>query len=68
MPIATIITLLAQYGLPVVQQIVAWYESGKTTVSSADLATLVTLSQYSSAASLAAAGIAIVDGPTIRLL
>lgn len=66
MPIATIITLLAQYGLPVVQQIVTWYESGKTTVSSADLATLATLSQYTSAASLTAAGISIVDGKVVK--
>jgi hypothetical protein len=65
MPIATVIQLIATYGIPVVQQIVTWYESGKTTVSSADLATLATLSQYRSADALAAAGLKIVDGKAV---
>ena len=59
MPIVQVIALLAQYGpaiLPLIQQAVAWAESGKTTVTSADLDLLVKLGQKSSADYLAAAG------------
>jgi len=59
MTIVSIIALLAQYGpqiLPLAQQLVAWAESGKTTVTSADLDLLVKLGKWTSADSLAAAG------------
>lgn len=59
MPIATIIGLITTYGpdiLPVVQQIIAWIESGKTTVSAADIETLVAFGAKNSAAYLQAAG------------
>ena len=59
MPIATIIALVTTYGpdvLPVVQQIIAWIESGKTTISSADIAVLVAFGSKKSADYLTAAG------------
>jgi hypothetical protein len=59
MPIATIISLLTTYGpdvLPVIQQIATWIESGKTTVSAADISTLVAFGAKNSAAYLTAAG------------
>ena len=65
MPIAVVAQLLAQFGLPLAQQIFAWVQAGKTTVTAEDFATLVTLSQYRSADSLAAAGIKIVDGKAV---
>lgn len=57
--------LLLQYGLPLTQQIMTWVQSGKTTVTPEDFQVLVTLSQYRSADSLAAAGIKIVDGKVV---
>ena len=59
MPIATILSLLATYGpdvLPVIQQIAAWIEGGKTTVTSADIAVLVAYGSKKSSDCLAAAG------------
>ena len=66
MPIVTVIAMLAQYGpaiLPLVQQVVAWTEGGKTTVTSADINLLVELGRKSSADYLAAAGGAPVAAP-----
>lgn len=59
MPIATIIALVTTYGpdvLPVIQQIVAWIEGGKTTITSADIAQLVAFGSRKSSDYLAAAG------------
>lgn len=56
MPAATIALLVAQYGLPFVQQIVAWVETPNKTVTSADLQILAGLASKSSADYLAAAG------------
>ncbi len=62
MPIAAVLALITQAGpaivsvLPLIQQLVAWTEGGKTTVTSADIATLVALGQKSSAQYLAEAG------------
>jgi len=59
MTILAAIAAVAQYGpsvLPVIQQLVAWAEAGKTTVTSADLDLLVKLGSKSSADYLAAAG------------
>jgi hypothetical protein len=65
MPLATVITLLAQYGLPLTQQIFTWVNSGKTTVTSEDWEQLVKLGQYRSTDALTAAGIKIVDGKVV---
>ena len=59
MPIATILACVVQYGpsvLPVIQELVALIEGGKTSVTSADIATLVALGKKSSSDYLAAAG------------
>lgn len=59
MPIATILTLIGQYGptiIPMVQQLVAWAEGGKTAVTSADLDVLNKLCTKSAADYLASAG------------
>ena len=65
MPIALVVQLLTQFGLPLTQQIFAWVQSGKTTVTPEDFATLVQLGQYRSSDALAAAGIKIVDGKVV---
>ncbi len=62
---AVIAQLLAQFGIPLTQQIYTWIHEGKTVVTDADWALLTTLSQYRSADSLAAAGIKIVDGKVV---
>lgn len=67
MPIATVVALLAQYGLPLTQQIFEWVKAGKTDVTPADFALLVTLGQYRSADALTAAGIKIVDGKVVPI-
>ena len=59
--------LLAQFGLPLTQQIYTWIHEGKTTVTDADWAVLSALAQYRSADSLKAAGIAIVDGKVVPI-
>jgi hypothetical protein len=59
MTTAAIISLVLQYGpniIPLVQQLVAWAEGGKTTLTSEDLALLVKLGNTPSSAYLAAAG------------
>lgn len=60
-----IASLLVQFGLPLTQQIYTWIKDGKQTVTTEDWALLITLSQYRSADSLAAAGIRIVDGKVV---
>ncbi len=65
MPIATVIALIAQVGLPLAQQLIAMWEGGKTTVSAADIQVLIDYGKHTSAASLAAAGIKIVDGKVV---
>lgn len=62
---AIIAQLLVQFGLPLTQQIYTWIKDGKQTVTTEDWALLITLSQYRSADSLAAAGIKIVDGKVV---
>jgi ATP-dependent exoDNAse (exonuclease V) beta subunit len=59
MPIATIIALVTTYGpdvLPVIQQIAAWLEGGKTAVTAADIAVLVSYGKKTSSDYLSAAG------------
>jgi hypothetical protein len=66
---AAIIALVAQYGpavIPIIQQLVAWVEGNKATVTAAELQQLVALGQYNSAQSLAAKGIAIVNGQVVH--
>lgn len=65
MPVAVVVQLLAQFGLPLTQQIFAWVQSGKTTVTPEDFDVLVKLAQYRSADALAAAGIKIADGKVV---
>lgn len=65
MPPLIIAQLLAQYGLPLVQQIFVWVKEGKTTVTPEDFEVLAALSRYRSADALAAAGIKIVDGKVV---
>ena len=67
MPLSTVIALLAQYGIPLTQQIFTWVNSGKTTVTAEDWEQLVKLGQYRSNDALAAAGIKIVDGKVVPL-
>ena len=64
MPAAVIAQLLAQYGIPLVQQLVAWHAEGKA-VTADDFATLVKLGQYRSSDALAAAGIKLVEGKVV---
>lgn len=66
MSAAVVAQLLAQFGLPLTQQIYIWVKEGKTEVTEADWAVLTALSQYRSADALAAAGIKIVDGQVVR--
>ncbi len=65
MPPLVIAQLIVEYGIPLTQQIVAWVNSGKTTVSDEDFSALVKLSQYRSTDALTAAGIKIVDGKVV---
>jgi len=57
--------IIAQYGLPLAQQIYLWIKENKATVTDEDWAVLDALSKYRSADSLAAAGIKIVDGKVV---
>lgn len=59
---ALIAQLLAQFGIPLTQQIYVWIKEGKTAVTDDDWAILQALATYRSADALAAAGINIVDG------
>ena len=64
---SVIASLLAQFGLPLTQQIYMWIKENKTEVTDADWAVLTTLSQYRSADSLKAAGIQIVNGQVVPI-
>ena len=68
MPLATIVELLLKYGLPLTGQIMAWVKAGQTEATPEMWATIETLSNYRSADSLAAAGIAIVDGKVVPIV
>lgn len=65
MPIATVIALISQVGLPLAQQLISMWESGKSTVSAADLQVLIDYGKQTSADSLKAAGIKIVNGAVV---
>lgn len=67
MPVAVVVQLLAQFGLPLTQQIFSWVQSGKTTVTADDFDVLVKLAAYRSSDSLAAAGLKIVDGKPVPI-
>lgn len=65
---AAIITLVATYGpqiLPLIQQITAWAEGGKTALTAAEIQQLIDFGKKSSADYLKEAGIAIVDGKVV---
>ncbi len=64
---AIIAQLLAQFGVPLTQQIFAWIQAGKATVTPDDFALLIKLGQYRSTDALTAAGIAIVDGKVVPI-
>jgi hypothetical protein len=57
--------LLAQFGLPLTQQIYTWVKENKTEVTDADWATLTALANYRSADALKATGIQIVEGKVV---
>lgn len=70
MEVAQVLSLVATYGpgvIPVVQKLVSWVEGNKVTVSSAELAELAALGQYTSTQSLANLGIQIVNGQVVPL-
>lgn len=56
MQLAVLLPIIAQYGLPVAQQIVTWIESGKTDVTAADLQLLADLGKKKASEYLADAG------------
>lgn len=64
---AIIAQLLAQFGLPLTQQIFTWIKEAKTDVTPADFDQLMKLAQYRSADSLAAAGLKIEGGKAVPL-
>lgn len=59
--------LVAQYGLPLAQQLFTMYQNGNQPVTQADFDALTKLSQYRSSDALAAAGINIVDGKVVPI-
>ncbi len=59
--------LVAQYGLPLAQQLFTMYQAGNKPVSPDDFEALIKLGQYRSADSLTAAGLKIVDGKVVPL-
>jgi hypothetical protein len=59
--------IIAGYGLPLAQQLYSLFHSGNQPVTQADFDALIKLGQYRSADSLAAAGIAIVDGKVVPI-
>lgn len=65
MPPIVIAQLLIQYGIPLTQQLVAMHAENKSVVTPDDFAALISLAQYRSADSLAAAGLKIVDGKAV---
>ena len=65
---ALIATLLAEFGLPLVQQLATLYRAGKNTeVTPEQFDVLMTLAAYRSSDALTAAGIKIIDGRVVRL-
>ncbi len=62
-----IASLLVQYGLPLTQQLFALHASGQKEVTQADFDALIKLSNYTSADSLAAVGLKLVDGKVVPL-
>ncbi len=66
MDFALAVKLLAEFGIPLTQQIIAWTHEGKTSMTPEDMAILAKLGQYRSSDALAAAGIAIVDGKVVN--
>lgn len=67
MPPLLIAQIIAQYGIPLAQQLYTWHKEGKVEVTDADWATLSALGSYRSADALAAAGIKIVDGKVVSV-
>lgn len=67
MSAAIIAQLLAQYGLPLTQQIYLWVKENKTVVTPEDWALLETLAKYRSRDALAAAGIKIENGVVVKV-
>jgi len=67
MSAVVIAQLLAQFGLPLTQQIYQWVKEGKTEVTDSDWSLLTTLAQYRSSDSLAAAGIKIENGVMVKI-
>ena len=59
--------LLVQYGLPLTQQLFALHASEKKEVTQEDFDALIKLSNYTSADSLAAVGLKLVDGKVVPL-
>lgn len=59
--------LIANVGLPLAQQLVALYHSGNAPVGAEQWAELVKLGQYTSADSLAKAGVKIVDDKVVPI-
>lgn len=59
--------LLVQFGLPLTQQLFSLHASGKTEVTQEDFDALIKLSNYSSADSLAAAGLKLENGRVVPL-
>ena len=65
---ATIAQLLVQFGLPLTQQLYTLFKTqGNAPITDQQWADLLTLSQYRSTDSLAAAGIKIVDGKVVNI-
>ena len=67
MPIAVLAPLLAQYGLPLVQQVFALYNRPEGNVTQAEFDALVKLAAYRSSDALAEQGIKIADGKVVPL-
>jgi len=70
MPLIQILALIAQYGpsiLPLVHEVMTWSESGKKTVTAADIQTLIDLGKRTSADYLKEQGIKIVDGKVVPI-
>lgn len=67
MPPLLIAQLLLQYGLPLTQQLFTLHAQGNKPLTQADFDALVKLANYSSADSLAAAGLKIEDGKVVPL-
>ncbi len=65
---AVIAQLLAEFGLPLVQQLFTLYKKNPNAeVTPEQFEALITLSSYRSSDALAAAGIRIVDGVVVKI-